>query len=879
MGEPARNRREQGFSALDALVDGRRQVLEVVGEAGIGKTRLLAELTDLADSRGVRVRFPRSSRQFNDRITDRRPTVLLVDDAHEVRVLDEVLRTPPVDPVLLVVAHRADHAWLPAALARTPWPVTRVALGPPDPAAVLPDLPPAERARLVAVTGGNPRYLRALAGVDPAVVDTLSDPRRIGEAPLPDGVLAVAGQGLRGLDGVPREVAYAVAAADDPADLGLVAHIAGLPEPDVLRALDDLTVCGLVSARGSRVAFRHPLVRAAAYQAAGFAWRARAHRRAWEYLRTRDAPLPLRALHAARIAGYGDTEPARTLAAGAAAVVDTAPATAAAWLDRAVEVLPRAESLPLLGRALSLSGELARARDVLHEALVHSGPDRVVAVRACARTARLLGRYAEAKAVLDRESTAGLAAERATVALLLGDTTECARLARAAVAEGDEVAGRILGALGAVRSGEPPDLSAEVRLVDGLSGGVPGQGTTGPPAAASSTAGPDGGWAERSDTAGSANPGAVPPVAADVAGTVRLVDGLPDAAVGDHLSALAWLELELDRPLEAARHLRRGLAFARATGRRSTLPTLLSADAAVAVRLGQLDRARECAAEAREVALALGSAELAAMASAVELEAVLWQAGPEEALAAVPEPASPWLVERVGLTVADCHLAAGEYERCADHVRAAVGEDFAGASGRERPRWRAALAVALAGLDRCDEAMALADAAVAAAPRSAYAHLARAQVLGRLGRADEARAEAVAALRAGPLDQARARELLAEHLATEGELTAARAELGRAKEGYAATAATWLTTRLRTTETRVGARAPRPRRPHGTVEALSGRELEIAELVATGLTNREVATRLVLSRKTVEGHLARVFTKLGVKSRLGVAQRLAARST
>lgn len=48
-------------------------------------------------------------------------------------------------------------------------------------------------------------------------------------------------------------------------------------------------------------------------------------------------------------------------------------------------------------------------------------------------------------------------------------------------------------------------------------------------------------------------------------------------------------------------------------------------------------------------------------------------------------------------------------------------------------------------------------------------------------------------------------------------------------------------------------------------------------LVATGLTNQEVAARLYLSRKTVEGHLARVFTKLGVKSRLGVAQRLAGR--
>jgi len=56
---------------------------------------------------------------------------------------------------------------------------------------------------------------------------------------------------------------------------------------------------------------------------------------------------------------------------------------------------------------------------------------------------------------------------------------------------------------------------------------------------------------------------------------------------------------------------------------------------------------------------------------------------------------------------------------------------------------------------------------------------------------------------------------------------------------------------------------------------LSGRELEVAQLVAAGLTNREIATRLCLSPKTVEAHLARVFTRLGVKSRAGVAQQLA----
>ena len=54
--------------------------------------------------------------------------------------------------------------------------------------------------------------------------------------------------------------------------------------------------------------------------------------------------------------------------------------------------------------------------------------------------------------------------------------------------------------------------------------------------------------------------------------------------------------------------------------------------------------------------------------------------------------------------------------------------------------------------------------------------------------------------------------------------------------------------------------------------ALSGRELEIADRVALGATNREIADELFLSQKTVEGHLTSVFAKLGVSSRSEVAE-------
>ena len=52
---------------------------------------------------------------------------------------------------------------------------------------------------------------------------------------------------------------------------------------------------------------------------------------------------------------------------------------------------------------------------------------------------------------------------------------------------------------------------------------------------------------------------------------------------------------------------------------------------------------------------------------------------------------------------------------------------------------------------------------------------------------------------------------------------------------------------------------------------LSRREMEVARLVADGLTNREIATRLFLSERTVDGHLEHVREKLGVNSRAQIA--------
>ena len=68
-------------------------------------------------------------------------------------------------------------------------------------------------------------------------------------------------------------------------------------------------------------------------------------------------------------------------------------------------------------------------------------------------------------------------------------------------------------------------------------------------------------------------------------------------------------------------------------------------------------------------------------------------------------------------------------------------------------------------------------------------------------------------------------------------------------------------------------RAREVRAPAGGRAGLTPRELEVAELVTQGMTNREIAHRLVIAERTVEGHVERLRNKLKVRSRtqVGVA--------
>ncbi|MGY5121440.1 helix-turn-helix domain-containing protein, partial [Streptomyces sp. 900105755] len=65
---------------------------------------------------------------------------------------------------------------------------------------------------------------------------------------------------------------------------------------------------------------------------------------------------------------------------------------------------------------------------------------------------------------------------------------------------------------------------------------------------------------------------------------------------------------------------------------------------------------------------------------------------------------------------------------------------------------------------------------------------------------------------------------------------------------------------------RAGSRAPHVRPSFGR-EALTATERRVADLVAEGLSNPDIAARLLLSRRTVETHVSHILTKLQVRSR------------
>ncbi|MGW5435786.1 ATP-binding protein [Nocardia asteroides] len=108
---------------------------------------------------------------------------------------------------------------------------------------------------------------------------------------------------------------------------------------------------------------------------------------------------------------------------------------------------------------------------------------------------------------------------------------------------------------------------------------------------------------------------------------------------------------------------------------------------------------------------------------------------------------------------------------------------------------------------------------------------------------------------------------LARTLLVRAEFTAARTEAERAAAGFRRLGMAGRLAAADALLTRIDA-ATR------TADPLTPREREVRDLAASGLTNREIATRLVLSERTVETHIRNILAKLGVTNRTELARDL-----
>lgn len=115
-----------------------------------------------------------------------------------------------------------------------------------------------------------------------------------------------------------------------------------------------------------------------------------------------------------------------------------------------------------------------------------------------------------------------------------------------------------------------------------------------------------------------------------------------------------------------------------------------------------------------------------------------------------------------------------------------------------------------------------------------------------------------------PIAKAEARFRYGRQLRRDGRLLEARRVLHTALELATATSSEYLARRVREELAAAGGRRQRPGRDPS---ALSAQEEKVAALASEGWTNARIAAAMYISPKTVEHHLAKVFSKLGMSSR------------
>lgn len=889
-------------SAFERAAAGRGCGVFLHGEAGLGKTSLLAAAAELAadrwsivraagyaseadlpfayleqwatgpgrDSTGLgplerRTSAQKTAYEYLQTLATDRPVLLLLDDLHwadpdSLDVLAFVARRLSGLPVLMLGALRP---W-PERAARTVEglqserlvlaPLTRVATDTALRRLVDGDVATTLADRAWRLTGGNPQLVGEAArfiGADGALPNPGSTEAR-GTARR---VLL-----LSHLAGLPLEsitCARAASVLGNRFRIGVVEALVDLLAADFAAAFDALTLAGIVRNAGDGTAeFTHELLAHAVYDDIGPAGRRLLHRRAFDCLYGSGDRLSA-AGHAVAADLAGDRRAIEILAeAGAAAMARGAVETGLHLMTAAISLAEPTPDDALLARyadALFVAGRAAESIETSERLLAQTDQDEVRAT-ANARIARAfvhLGRLDEAIARYDDLVTSS------------GDDIPGALLVeRAHAAWERDGPAAALETIDSALPGRGPrpdgDLLQPVRALFALEAGD----ASGLPVIERA--------AQRSRRRSHASPDDVlastPPLAIQVA---------------------AWGALE--RYDEALGLIDEGVAWLLGVGGLRAAIPLRTARIGILLQQGRLARVLT---EADELYAELDVEPLArTVIEGFRARALAWLGRSADARATVDAVARlpgvhSWYA-RMNLAMAGGQLLRAEGDlvgaaECYADVFA-LAQRF-GLGEPRSPAWAAGAVETFLDAGLHAEATAVAEwlEATGSFDSAPWSRLV----------AHAARAGCAAAARSPQQDDI-AEAHYAEALALPSHIPLDRAEVQLRygswlrRRGRAQQARTPLAEALRTAETcgaaalaiRIGeelrASGGRRRREPASAQTLTVQESRVARMAATGATTPEIAMALVISPRTVETHLARTFAKLGVKDRRELRRRAA----
>ena len=769
------------------------------------------------------------------------PLLLVVEDAHwldraTADVLTFVARRIESDPILLLAAIRDGY---PSALGEAGLPEHKlVGLDDSTAAALLdaaaPELPIGTRTRVLREAAGNPLAILEL----PAVVGRHQDEQWMaGGLPLTERLeRAFADRVCELPDATQLLVLVAALSDEDRVDeiLRVSTTVAGISVD--LDAAGPAVEAGIVDAGLQALRFRHPLIRSAVAQNASLAERRRVHEALASVLH--DQP-DRRAWHrAALVSGEHEDIALELEEAGARARRRGAVAVAVSALRRAAELgEPTGHSRRLLAAA-GLAVELGR-RDVVAPLLdevrrLDVGPlerARVTWVEETALTRPLdPERF---KSLITAAEQAGAAGDHDLHVDLLWLVASRAWW----VDPGPEVRRALIGASDRLgdATAEDPHVFAVHAYADPL--------------------GHAAGVLCRLNSA--ARDGRLDADAARFFGPAALVVGAFDLGNDFLAAAIDGLRTE---------------------GRLGHLPRLLTLYSSMAARIGDWDVALTAADEARRLAEEFGEPQWAAAAdTAISLVAAMRG---DEQKAELMAARAEKLAEPVGANIT---MAFAQFGKVLAALAAGRhGEAYASADRLFEPgdsayhpvisSWLIGdLADAARHIDRLDAArarVAQVEISVGDRPgtwvalqlRHARALLADSAAAG--DRFDEALSSDLARW---PFQRARLQLAHGQWLRRQRRVAESRGVLRAARDSFDALGcAPWGEQARR--ELRASGERSRRRVPEAR-DQLTAQELQIAQLAAEGLSNREIGERLFLSHRTVGTHLYRVFPKLGITSR------------